>query len=176
MKEILLESPVDVEQALNRLAVLEADIQSQEADATKEIVDIRESVLGRIGKKEEEAKRLRVAIEDWASDKKNRKEFFPTGSKSLDLRAGTLSFRDSTPSLVLQKGWKTDDVLNELKQYIPEIRSAGIKQPEPTLDKNGIKKLFDKGIIGEFDLKTLGLKIEQDESFHITLNKLESYA
>jgi len=174
MKKILV-SLADVESALNELQTVEAEIEAESAEANKVIAQARTQIVPTIAENEGLAKRLRTAIENWAEEHRNDEELFPAGRKTLELRAGTIAFRQSAPSLVLMPGWKTEDVVAELKDADAAVKKAGIKTPDPTLDKTAIKKLYDQGKIDAKGLKALGLEIQTTESLSITTKTLEAY-
>jgi phage host-nuclease inhibitor protein Gam len=171
-----LESMADVELALNELQEVEAKIDLETAGANKDIANIRTTIVPSVSKLEEQATRIRNSIETWAEGSRDDEGIFPKGKKTLELRAGTISFRESAPSLVLLEGWKSDDVLVELKDADAIIRKAGIKEAIPTLDKTAIKKLYDQGKIDDKTLRSLGLKITTSETLTVSTKKLEAYS
>jgi phage host-nuclease inhibitor protein Gam len=175
MKKIL-NTVADVEMALNELQECEAEIELASADANKKIASTRNTVVPEIAEREEQAKRLRTAIENWAEAHRDDEELFPAGKKSLELRAGTIAFRTSAPSLVLRDGWKSEDVIAELEETEATfIKRTAIKAGSPSLDKAAIKKLYDQGKIDAKTLKSLGLEIKQDETLTVTTKTLEAY-
>jgi phage host-nuclease inhibitor protein Gam len=171
-----LESVADVELALNELQEVEAKIDLETAGANQDIANIRTTIVPSVSKLEEQAKRIRSTIETWAEGNREDEGIFPKGKKTLELQAGTISFRESASSLVLLDGWKSDDVLVELKDADAIIRKAGIKEAVPTLDKTGIKKLYDQGKLDDKALRALGLKMMTSETLTVSTKKLEAYA
>ena len=171
-----LESLADVELALNELQEIEAKIELETAGANQDIANIRTTIVPTVSKLEEQAKRIRTNIETWAEGNREDEELFPKGRKTLELQAGTITFRESAPSLVLLDGWKVNDVVEELQDADAAIKKAGIKLADPTLDKTGIKKLYDQGKIDDKTLKSLGLKMTTSETLTVSTKKLEAYA
>ncbi len=174
MAKKTLNTLADVELAMNQLQRTRAEINAKTSHAYIEIADIRDGIVKDISSLEEDAKRLEASLETWAEE--NREDYFQGESKTLDLHAGTISFRMGTPALVLLEGWKTNDVVDELKKADAAIKKAGIKQPDPTLDKTAIKKLYDQGKIDDKTLRSLGLAIKQEESILLSTKTLEAYA
>lgn len=96
------------------------------------------------------------ALRAWAE---SHPEEFPQGRKSLELLSGTLGFRTGTPKLTLLSRAFTWDKVMELlrgKGWSGWIR---VKQE---LDKEAIIAQRD-----EMDLRAVGLKVTQDESFYV---------
>lgn len=166
-----IETLVDVEEAMNELQKLEAQMATEVADANTKIAVIRASVTPEITSLEERVTRLRNSLETWAHNNRQDDELFPEGRKTL-LKAGIISFRTGAQSVTIKKGWDTEDVVEAAKDL--GIKSV-LKQPAPELDKTAVKKLYNQGKIEDNDLKKLGLEITQTESVTITLKTFERY-
>lgn len=83
--------------------------------------------------------------------------------KSAAAHLGTYGFRTGNPKLsLLNRKWKWDDVISALKSrgFIQYIRT------KEEADKDRIKTDFS-----DPDLASVGLRIEQDESFYIEPNR-----
>lgn len=93
-------------------------------------------------------------------------ETFPKGSKSLTLVAGTLGFRTGTPKLaLLSRAFNWDLVLAMVKQFWPSFIRT-----EEAVDKQGLLGLHSQAedkLASDAELRRLGLKVVQEESFYI---------
>jgi phage host-nuclease inhibitor protein Gam len=173
MAKKILKSIAEVEEAMNELQREEAKLEVKMGEANTKIADVRDEFKDETATIEERVKRLRSSIESWAEDNRDDEELFPNGKKSLELQAGTISFRLGAEKVVLKKGVKTSDVIDNAQ----ELGVKGIlSKPDPTLDKTAVKELFESGKIDAATLKKLGLEITQDETLKIDLKKVEAYA
>jgi len=96
------------------------------------------------------------ALRAWAQT--NPAEF-PRGRKSIALLGGTLGFRTGTPRLaLLSRAFKWEGILELLRQkgWTTFIRTKA----EP--DKDGLLAQRDR-----YNLREIGLKVVQDESFYV---------
>lgn len=84
--------------------------------------------------------------------------------KSLVMVHGTLGYRTGTPALKPVKGVTWDRVLALLKMNLPHY--IRIKED---VDREAI--LADRETLGAENLKTLGLRVEQQERFFVEPNK-----
>lgn len=168
----VLTSVADVEAAMNEMQRAQAALESKTNFANAKIADVRDEVVSEVSPLEERVKRIKSQIEAWAEDHREDAELFPNGAKTLDLQAGTISFRLGAEKVVLKKGIKTADV-------IERALDGGLKKvlttPDPELDKKAVKDLYESGRLTDADLKKLGLEITQDESINIKLKTIEAY-
>ncbi len=171
-----LKNIAEVEAALNELQTVEAEIEEKTADANKDIAKLRSTVTPLISEKEELAKRLRSQIEAWAEDNREDEELFPKGRKTLELRGGTISFRENPYKIELLEGWEDEEVLDELGEADASIKKAGIKKGKPTINKTALKNLYTEGKIDDEALAELGLKAsKEEETASVTTKTLEAY-
>lgn len=172
MAKKVLANIADVEEAMNELQNVTASLDIKTGKANQKIAEIRNGMIEDVASLEEQKKRLSSAIESWADAHREDSELFPNGKKSLDLQAGTISFRLGAPKVVLRKKIKMVDVIaRAIENGFRKI----LTKPEPELDKKAVKDLYDDGDLTDDDLKTLGLDITQDESVKIDLNTVDSY-
>lgn len=93
----------------------------------------------------------------------------PEGKKSIDLEYGVIGTRTSPAALKpLNKAWKWATILVALKE---KFGARFLHTPEPTVDKEAVKKE-----IAEDELKQYGLKLESEEEFYIDLNRSKTEA
>lgn len=129
------------------------------AEMDEEIATARsryEVTLGNLDARIEEAtKRVR----EWACA--NTHEF---GSrKSIIFTQGVIGFRTGTPKLKTLAGWTFARVLNEL---IKRKVKAWIRTKQE-VDKEVIIAAHSANEVGNSDLKSFGLKVDQDETFFV---------
>lgn len=114
------------------------------------------------------------ALRAWAEANNDQ---FPAGRKSLALVSGTLGFRTGTPKLSLvSRAWNWDKVLQIIEQmplWQAFVRSKKEVDKESILTQRSQdpdKSTFDH------ELKRIGLRVSQDESFFIEpdLSKCEA--
>jgi phage host-nuclease inhibitor protein Gam len=173
MKRVL-ETLADVESAMNELQRTDAQLELATATADQQIATIRDGVTGTVAPLEQKQKQLRASIEAWAEEYRNDPEIFPNGAKTIDLQAGSISFRLGAQKVVLRKKTKLADVI---ERALASVRFKKIlSTPSPELDKTAVKDLYEDGKLSDEDMKELGLEITQDESLTIKLKKLDSYA
>lgn len=94
---------------------------------------------------------------------KNRKELFPE-KKSLDCLLATIGFELTPPRVEKING---KDTLGKIALRLENLQwgSAYIRYPDPEINKEKI--LADRTIMDAEELKSVGLKIDQDENFFI---------
>jgi phage host-nuclease inhibitor protein Gam len=176
MKEPALVSVADVEKAMNSLQRAKATLDKKTAEANSKIATLRDDYSDEIAMFEENVKRLDSQIIAWAETKRTDEELFPNGKKSLDLQAGTISFRKGTAKVVLRKKKKLADVIQALSNTRKELWKTFLSQPDPLLDKSAVKEAYDDGDITDEDLAAIGLQIDEgEETPSIKLKELEAY-
>lgn len=176
MKTKELKSIAEVEQAMNQLQRTRASLDKKTAETNSKIATVRDEYTESIADLEEEAKRLESQLEAWAEEHRGDEELFPNGKKTLDLQAGTISFRKGNAKVVLRKKTKLADVIQFLSNTRKELFKSFLSMPDPVLDKSAVKEAYDGGEIDADDLQAIGLQIDEgEETASIKLKELSAY-
>ncbi|HEY3874795.1 MAG TPA: host-nuclease inhibitor Gam family protein [Candidatus Kapabacteria bacterium] len=171
-----LNSIAEVESAMNTMQRAKANLDKKTAEANSKIATVRDAYTDETATFEEEVKRLESQIIEWAENNRSDAELFPNGKKSLELQAGTISFRKGAAKVVLRKKKKLADIIDFLNSSRKELFKSFLSQPDPQLDKSAVKEAYDEGEISDEDLATIGLQIEEgEETPSVRLKELADY-
>lgn len=154
-----------LENALKQL--LEATLTAEQETAARdvEIAKIQGKYHARIIAAQTSCATLETEIEQFYRE--HRAKLEPPNKKSLDLQFGTVGLREpSNPSLVpLNEKWTDAKIRRKVKSLwgMKFFR----KPPPPAIDKNALKR--DRT---PEQLAQAGLKLDDTEKFHLSLNRL----
>jgi phage host-nuclease inhibitor protein Gam len=96
-------------------------------------------------------------------------EEFPDKKKSIDFVHATIGFRTGTPKVIQKKSYTVKKVLELLAKFTWSKKYIRL---EPSIDKESI--LADRKTLTEDQLKSVGLKIDQAETFYIDLKATQT--
>jgi phage host-nuclease inhibitor protein Gam len=152
----------EAEASMTALALLVTAQRIETARRDAEVLAINKKYESRLadldGTIKIETDKLRV----WAESNPNQ---FPKGRKSLQLVSGTIGFRTGTPKLaLLSRAWTWDKVLHTIS-CIKDLAAAFIRTKQE-VDKETILGTWGK-VEDHDQLRSIGLRITQDESFFI---------
>jgi phage host-nuclease inhibitor protein Gam len=150
----VLRSRVDVEATLNEITLTTINRNRAQLDMDKAITAARERYEATIATCNQAIEEKSELVRTWAEA--NPAEFGKV--KSIDFVHAVIGFRTATPTLKTLRGWTWDRVLEKLKDL-------GLKQYIRTKEEpNKQTLLIDRDGL---QLPTLGLQVEQKESFFI---------
>jgi phage host-nuclease inhibitor protein Gam len=153
------------EEALAKYAKNDAEICGMEAELDERINEIRDEYDTDLNIIQSEQTLLSAVIKGFCMQ--NRESLF-VEKKSVDTLFATLGFRKGRHSLKLLKGFKWEDVVDNLKEALPDyVRTIEEADKEKLLadrDKEEIAKQF----------AAIGVQVFQDEKFFIDLKKEET--
>ena len=150
----------ELETTMNDYAVKAAALKGLGAELDVELGKVRERYTDRMTAIADAMKPLAEAIEEWAI---LHPEEFGT-KKSLDLIAGKIGFRTTPPAVKTLRGVREESAVElvakscHLVDYIREVQE---------IDREAILADFAAKNITEAELKELGLRIHQTETFYI---------
>lgn len=146
----------DVEAAVRELCIASVRIDETAAQMNADLARVRERYEPELAALRQTWEDLFARVEAWAQA--HPEEF--AGRKSIVMVHGTIGYRTGQPTLKPVKGMTWERVLDVLRRIAPAY--VRVKE-EP--DKQALLTL------GEENLGTLGLKIEQAERFYVEPNK-----
>lgn len=150
----------DIEASVRELCIASVRLDEEQARMNMELAAVREryepQMAALSATADEEAERIRA----WADAHPDE---FAT-RKSIAMVHGTLGYRVGQPALKTIRGVTWDKVLAILRAHLPNY--IRIKEE---VDKEAL--LADRETLGDENLKTLGLRVEQAERFFVEPNK-----
>lgn len=163
----------DAESAMNDLALSVNNQRKLTASRDGKCLLINQAYESQLGELDQAIKASTDAIRAWAEA---NPDAFPKDRKSLSLLSGTIGFRTGNPKLtLLSRAFNWDTVLAHVLQSIgiDYIRTKREVDKEALLSRHS--QATDKAA-ADAELKRVGLKVTQDESFYIEpkLTEIES--
>jgi hypothetical protein len=159
-------SKADAEKLLEELAIYDRNLAEAESCCNTEITKVRESWHNTIEQSRANCNAVHAALEEWAT---GAAEAFPEDKKSMELLHGTLSFRTGQRKLALLARETWEKVIDRLTGKFSAWRKVKV-------DVDAAKILRDSAgddpALSAKDLSALGLKIIQEERFHVELKEL----
>lgn len=149
----------EMERLVGEICALTLERRGIHTEMDERITLIRTEYEGRLAQIELEFERQIALARDWAEA--NPSEFGKF--KSLDLVHGTVGWRTGTPKLKTLTGWTWDRVLEALKN-IPKFAARYIRRKEE-VNKDAL--IADREALQPEDLRAIGVKVVQDETFFI---------
>jgi phage host-nuclease inhibitor protein Gam len=153
----------DAESTMRELAIALNAQRAHIVERDSKVLAINKTYESALATLDESIKVKTDSLRAWAE---SNPDVFPKGRKSLDLVCGVLGFRTGTPKLsLLSRAFNWERVLALVKQLWP----AFIRIKEE-VDKEGILSMHSQAedkSAADAELKRLGLKVVQDESFFI---------
>jgi len=152
----MIASRDEAEAVMNELACAANNKRKLTARLDAAVLKLQEDAAVGISQCDESINLRADALRAWAE---SHPEEFAKGRKSIDFLSGTLGFRTGTPKLaLLSRAFKWETVLGLLRQkgWLDFIRTTS----EP--NKDALLAASDR-----YNLKEVGLKVVQDESFYV---------
>ena len=155
----------DAEAAMNELALAVNNQRRLITQRDALVLKVNNQFESPLGELDADIKAKTDTLRAWAEA---HPEEFPKNRKSLDLSAGVLGFRTGTPKLtLLSRAFTWDKVLALLSA---SATWAGFIRTKQEVDKEVILGAYsqaaDQRAFDE-DIRALGLKVTQDESFFV---------
>jgi len=150
----------EAELLVNDIAISENRRRFLNTELDAKILEIRESYTPALDACAEDLKLSSALVQAWAEA--NPEEF--AKRKSIAFYAGTIGFRTGTPKLKTVAGWTFARVLEKLQTL---AWGAAFVRVKSEVDKEGILAQSAQGNFQPAELREIGCKIEQDESFFI---------
>ncbi len=156
----------DAESAMNALALSLNNQRKLVAARDGKVLSINKDYESPLGELDEEIQRQTDSLCAWAE---SNPDAFPKGRKSIHLVAGTLGFRTGSPKLaLLSRAFNWERVLALVEQFWPSFIRL-----KKEVDKEGILAMHSQAAdktASDAELKRLGLKVTQEETFFIEPN------
>lgn len=130
------------------------------AEVDDQISTIRSKYETTLGNLEARIESATNRIREWALA--NPAEFGK--KKSIIFTQGVIGFRTGTPKLKTLAGYTFARVLNVLLSHSP---FRGFVRVKEEVDKEGIIAAFSQGNLLDGDLREMGVKVDQDETFFV---------
>lgn len=157
----------DAETVMRELAEAITIQRRIQSDRDAQVLEINKRVEQPLARLSETIKNQTDTLRAWAEANPDQ---FPKGRKSIEMTSGTLGFRTGTPALKLfSRAFTWDKVL----QLIRQGAAADYIRTKEEVAKDTILADHASKIIQDADLRTLGLKVDQSESFFVEPNLTE---
>jgi phage host-nuclease inhibitor protein Gam len=153
----------EAEQTLGEVAANTAELNALKAQLNQDITAARQKYEGRIEALERQIEQKSGLLQQWAEA--TPEEF--ADKKSIDFLHGRLGFRTGNPTLKTISGWTFKRVL--------EVVDRTFVRTKEELDKEGVLAAHTRGELDDKGLRSVGLRVVQDEAFFIE-PKLEEAA
>lgn len=150
----------DIEHAVRELCIATVRLDEEQARLNLDLARAREVHEAALTALNADVAEHTATVRAWSDA---HPEEFAT-RKSIVMVHGTLGYRIGQPSLKTIRGVTWDKVLALLKAAFP----AYVRVKEE-IDREAI--LADREALGEENLGTLGLRVEQAERFYVEVNK-----
>lgn len=150
----------DIEAAVRELCIASVRLEVQQARMNLELAAVRERYEPELSALSATANEQTAIVRAWADA--HPEEF--ASRKSIAMVLGTLGYRLGQPTLKPIRGVTWDKVLAILRHNLPHYVRA-----KEEVDKEAI--LADREQLGDENLKTLGLRVDQAERFFVEPNK-----
>jgi phage host-nuclease inhibitor protein Gam len=150
----------EAELLVNEIALAENNRRSLNAEMDARILAIRDAYTPVLDECAEEIKTKSSLVQAWAEA--NPEEF--AKKKSVEFYAGKIGFRTGTPKLKTLAGWTFARVLEKLQTLAWGHAFVRVKSE---VDKEAIIAHHAQGNFQPTELREIGCKIDQDESFFI---------
>lgn len=150
----------EVESLINEIACIENRRRQLNAEQDAQILAIREQVGPALDMCAQDLKTKSALVQAWAEA--NPQEF--GNKKSVEFPAGKIGFRTGMPKLKCITGWTFARVLEKLLS-LPW--GAGFVRVKQEIDKEALIAAQTQSTLSPAELREVGVKIDQEESFFI---------
>jgi phage host-nuclease inhibitor protein Gam len=162
-----IDTRAEMEALVGEISALQLELNRETAGMDLLITEIRKRYEGTIDSLNAEIQAKTQLAQIWAD---THPDEFPRDKKSIDFVHAIVGFRTGTPKVMpVRKSFTVKSILDLLSHF---VWSKKYIRHEPTIDKEAI--LADRKTLTEQQLKEVGLKIVQDESFYIDLKATET--
>jgi phage host-nuclease inhibitor protein Gam len=145
----------EAEKLLGEIAGDTAALNALKAELDSELTAVRQQFEGRIDHLAKQIEQKSGLLQQWAEG--SPEEF--AGRKSLDLLHGRVGFRTGNPKLKTLAGWTWERVLGAIREAFVRVKRE--------VDKEGLIAAYAEGKLGDSDLRSIGVRVVQDEAFFI---------
>jgi phage host-nuclease inhibitor protein Gam len=157
----------EMEALVGQISDRQLVLNQRTAEMDQAITGIRKAFEGELDSLNQEIQQRTELAKAWAD---SHPEEFPANKKSIDFVHAVVGFRTGTPAVIqLKKSFTKKRILELLAKF---AWSKKYIRQEPSIDKESI--LADRKTLTEDQLKSVGLKIDQAESFFIDLKATET--
>lgn len=163
LTKLVVATRADAEKTLGEIAADTAALNFLKAEMDQRLTEVRQEYEGRCDAFATRIEQKSGLLQQWAES--SPEEF--AGRKSIDFIHGRLGFRTGTPKLKTLAGWTWDKVKGVLAQAFVRTKTE--------VDKEGILAAHARAELGDADLRSIGLRVVQEESFFVE-PKLEEAA
>jgi phage host-nuclease inhibitor protein Gam len=165
-KRIRLTRPVVATRAaaetmLGEIAAASARHAGLVAELEAELTQARQSYEGEIDALARDIELKTGLLQQWAE---SSPEEFQEGKKSVDMLHGRVGFRTGTPKFKTLAGWTFERVKDACKTDGLGENYVRIKE---SLDKEALLGAFASGALTDAQLRAVGCRVVQDESFFV---------
>ena len=164
MKRIKLESPAiktreEMERLVGEICALTIKHDDLKISMDTHLTEVRERYEKMFAEIQPALDAKMALAQDWAEAHPSE---FGKG-KSVEMVHGVVGWRTGTPKLKTLSGWTWDRVMEALKS-IPKFAARYIRRKDE-VNKEGL--LADREALRPEDLRTIGVKVVQEEAFFI---------
>jgi phage host-nuclease inhibitor protein Gam len=156
LTKTVIASRAEAETVLGEIAAGTAQLNALRAGLDQEITAARQRYEQRIDALQKQNEQKSGLLQQWAE---GSPESFPEGRKSIELLHGRIGFRTSTPALKTVAGWT-------FKRALEVIDRLFVRTKEE-LDKEAVLAAYARGDLSDSELKRVGLRVAQEESFFV---------
>lgn len=150
------------EEILGEIATLTLGVREYKTAMDQTLTKVREEYQPLIAMNEKDIEEKTALLESWASA--NPAEF-PKDRKSIALLHGVLGYRTGTPKLKNLAKWTWESVLGAIKA-LENLPQAWVRVKEE-INKEAVLASYAQGFALDSDLRQLGMKVTQEESFFV---------
>lgn len=168
MKKI--KNRAELEAALNDLLIAQSKREGVESFINSKTAEARQRATKELAEYDQQVVSLESAIEIFANEHRDDPDFVLPGQKSIQLRAGILQWNDGKPRVDFRDGFNEELVLAKANEL---GFTSLVRDGDPSLDKEAVKRLIADETLDDKSLRKLGLKIVQEESFTIKPAKVK---
>ena len=156
LTKTIISSRAEAETTLGEIAASTASLNQLKAELDQELTAVRQRYEQRIDALSKQIETQSGLLQQWAE---GAPEEFPEGRKSIELLHGRLGFRTSNPALKTIAGWTFKKVL--------EVITPDFIRVKQDLDKEAVLAAHASGYLNDSKLKSVGLRVVQEEAFFI---------
>lgn len=151
----IISTRAEAERMLGEVTALTAQLNSLKAELDRELTATRKRFEGRIDELKVEIEQKSALLQQWAEA--SPEDF--AERKSVEFLHGRVGFRTGNPTLKTLSGWTFKRVLEVITRSFVRVKEE--------LDKEAILAAYAAGTLTDGELRAVGLRVVQDESFYV---------